>query len=68
MESSAYFFTARFHGIFVALLRHALNALSISIRAVDGLIGAAGERVFVVLLSVVVSHGDIKRKGNSDGT
>jgi hypothetical protein len=39
-----------------------------SIRTVDGLIGDAGERVFVVLLSVVVSHGDMNRKGNRDAS
>jgi hypothetical protein len=56
------FFTARFHGIFVALLRQDLNALSIIIRTVDGLVRDAGERVFVVLLSAIVDHGDMKRK------
>jgi hypothetical protein len=33
---------------------------------VDGLNRVAGERVFVVLLSAVVAHGDMKRKGKRD--
>jgi hypothetical protein len=32
------------------------------------LLGDAGERVFVVLLSAVVDHGGMKRKWNSDGS
>lgn len=55
---STYFFAARFHGIFVALLRIALNILSIGIRAVGVLIGAALEREFVVPLTAFVAHGE----------
>ena len=34
----------------------------------DCLIGDVSEKVFVVLLSAVVAHGGMKRKGNSDGS
>jgi hypothetical protein len=61
---SAYLFTSRFHGIFVNLLRRALNTISVGIRTVDRLNGDAGDRVFVVPLSTVVAHGDMKRKWN----
>jgi hypothetical protein len=62
LESNAYFFTARFHGICVALLCRNLDALSICILTVSDLIGDTGEIVSVVLLSAVVAHGDMKRK------
>jgi hypothetical protein len=34
----------------------------------DALNGAAFERVFVVLLSAVVDHGGMNRKGNRDAS
>jgi hypothetical protein len=34
----------------------------------DSLNGDVSEKVFVVLLSAVVDHGGMKRKGNSDGS
>jgi hypothetical protein len=37
-------------------------------KAEDYLNGDASESVFVVLLSAVVDHGDMKRRGNHDAS
>ena len=42
--------------------------MSICIRTINCLIGDVSEKVFVVLLSAVVAHGDMKRKGKGKET
>jgi hypothetical protein len=59
---SAYLFTARFHGIFDALTRGTPELFVNKYTNYGWLERSAGEKVFVVLLSAVVDHGDMKRK------